>query len=168
MVAKKALKKTAPPPKKKAPAKEKASKEVKSAVKKDTKAKPVLTPKAGFRPTSKSKPAAPAQGVKPSGKDKAQASKAEIASNGPLGKKFTCYSCNTKFYDLNKPEKKCPKCGADQLAKPAIKSRLAALRQSEYEVEEEEEPVVEDDEILEEAEELEETEEEEVVAEEEE
>ena len=31
-----------------------------------------------------------------------------------LGKKFTCYSCGTKFYNLGKPEAVCPKCGADQ------------------------------------------------------
>jgi hypothetical protein len=31
-----------------------------------------------------------------------------------LGKKYTCYSCHTKFYDLGKPEPTCPKCGADQ------------------------------------------------------
>lgn len=31
-----------------------------------------------------------------------------------LGKKYTCYSCHTKFYDLNKPEPLCPKCNADQ------------------------------------------------------
>lgn len=31
-----------------------------------------------------------------------------------LGKKFSCYSCHTKFYDLGKPEPICPKCGADQ------------------------------------------------------
>ena len=31
-----------------------------------------------------------------------------------LGRKYTCYSCHTKFYDLGKPEPKCPKCGADQ------------------------------------------------------
>jgi hypothetical protein len=31
-----------------------------------------------------------------------------------LGKKYTCYSCHTKFYDLGKPEPICPKCGADQ------------------------------------------------------
>lgn len=31
-----------------------------------------------------------------------------------LGKKFSCYSCHTKFYDLGKPEPMCPKCGADQ------------------------------------------------------
>ena len=31
-----------------------------------------------------------------------------------LGKKYTCYSCHTKFYDLGKPIPTCPKCGADQ------------------------------------------------------
>lgn len=31
-----------------------------------------------------------------------------------LGKKYTCYSCHTKFYDLGKPTPICPKCGADQ------------------------------------------------------
>jgi hypothetical protein len=30
-----------------------------------------------------------------------------------FGRKFTCYSCSSKFYDLNKPNPKCPKCGAD-------------------------------------------------------
>lgn len=29
-----------------------------------------------------------------------------------FGKKFDCWSCATKFYDLNKPNPKCPKCGA--------------------------------------------------------
>jgi hypothetical protein len=31
-----------------------------------------------------------------------------------LGRKYTCYSCHTKFYDLGKPIPLCPKCGADQ------------------------------------------------------
>lgn len=31
-----------------------------------------------------------------------------------LGKKYSCYSCHTKFYDLGKPLPLCPKCGADQ------------------------------------------------------
>lgn len=31
-----------------------------------------------------------------------------------LGKKYSCYSCHTKFYDLGKPVPLCPKCGADQ------------------------------------------------------
>lgn len=44
----------------------------------------------------------------------------------PLGKKFTCYSCHTKFYDLGKPAPLCPKCGSDQRdadEKPATSSR---------------------------------------------
>ena len=28
-----------------------------------------------------------------------------VAEGGGLGKKHTCYSCNTKFYDLGKEEK---------------------------------------------------------------
>ena len=31
-----------------------------------------------------------------------------------LGRKYTCYSCHTKFYDLGKPTPICPKCGSDQ------------------------------------------------------
>jgi uncharacterized protein (TIGR02300 family) len=35
-----------------------------------------------------------------------------------LGTKYLCFSCKAKFYDLNKPEPLCPKCGADQRLKP--------------------------------------------------
>jgi hypothetical protein len=31
-----------------------------------------------------------------------------------LGKKFDCYNCGTKFYNLGRPEAVCPKCGANQ------------------------------------------------------
>lgn len=31
-----------------------------------------------------------------------------------LGKKFECFSCRAKFYDLGKPDAVCPKCGANQ------------------------------------------------------
>ncbi len=31
-----------------------------------------------------------------------------------LGKRYSCFECELKFYDLNKPEPICPKCGADQ------------------------------------------------------
>ena len=51
-----------------------------------------------------------------------------------LGTKFTCFNCGTKFYDFNKPEPLCPKCGADQKQSPANrpapeprKGRLAAI-----------------------------------------
>lgn len=31
-----------------------------------------------------------------------------------LGKRFKCYKCGSKFYDLNKPSPVCPSCGEDQ------------------------------------------------------
>ncbi len=31
-----------------------------------------------------------------------------------LGKKYECFRCATKFYNLGKPEAICPKCGANQ------------------------------------------------------
>ena len=39
-----------------------------------------------------------------------------------FGTKWTCYSCGAKFYDLNKPEPICPKCGADQRESPAFQA----------------------------------------------
>ena len=41
-------------------------------------------------------------------------SEGELTSMPELGRKYTCYSCHTKFYDLGKPEPLCPKCGSDQ------------------------------------------------------
>jgi len=31
-----------------------------------------------------------------------------------LGKRYKCYKCGTKFYDLSKPQPLCPVCGEDQ------------------------------------------------------
>jgi uncharacterized protein (TIGR02300 family) len=36
-----------------------------------------------------------------------------------LGGKHICFECGAKFYDLNRPEPLCPKCGADQRKRPA-------------------------------------------------
>jgi uncharacterized protein (TIGR02300 family) len=50
-----------------------------------------------------------------------------------LGNKFLCFKCNSKFYDLKKPDPICPKCGADQreaaASKPAEgrRSRLSSI-----------------------------------------
>lgn len=48
-----------------------------------------------------------------------------------LGQKRTCQSCNAKFYDLNRPQIVCPKCGTafdpEALLK-ARRSRLTAMR----------------------------------------
>ena len=35
-----------------------------------------------------------------------------------LGKKYVCYQCECKFYDLSRPKPICPKCGADQTEAP--------------------------------------------------
>jgi hypothetical protein len=37
---------------------------------------------------------------------------------GAFGEKYVCFSCGAKFYDLGKPEPRCPKCGADQREAP--------------------------------------------------
>ena len=47
-----------------------------------------------------------------------------------LGAKHTCYKCQTKFYDLKKPEPICPKCGADQRQSPANKPMTASEKRS--------------------------------------
>ncbi|HZI09180.1 MAG TPA: FYDLN acid domain-containing protein [Myxococcus sp.] len=69
-----------------------------------------------------------------------------------LGSKFVCFKCQTKFYDMKKPDPLCPKCGADQRESPALKpqpegrrSRLAATPKV-IEPIEPEEPVAADEE----------------------
>jgi len=37
-----------------------------------------------------------------------------------LGAKHLCFKCGAKFYDLNKPEPLCPKCGTDQRNRPKV------------------------------------------------
>ncbi len=41
-----------------------------------------------------------------------------------LGEKHVCFECGAKFYDLNRPEPLCPKCGADQRKRPAREVKL--------------------------------------------
>ncbi len=65
----------------------------------------------------------------------------ETRTNMPdLGRKYTCYSCHTKFYDLGKPIPICPKCGADQRdaeEAPVVTSHRGRARVVEVPVEEE-------------------------------
>ena len=52
---------------------------------------------------------------------------AEFVSTHPrLGNKFDCFSCDAKFYDLNKPDPVCPKCGVDQRDKPLDVAKASA------------------------------------------
>ena len=43
-----------------------------------------------------------------------------------MGGKHTCYSCSGKFYDLNRQEPICPRCGANQNEAPTKKATRAA------------------------------------------
>jgi len=90
-------------------------------------------------------------------KAKKKTSSSRVATEEPansLGKKFTCHSCNAKFYDLNRTEKICPKCGADQNAKPTVKQKTKASKISEYDVSDEDATEI-PDELVAEGEELE-------------
>jgi hypothetical protein len=44
-----------------------------------------------------------------------------------LGNRYQCFQCGLKFYDLNRPEPLCPKCGADQRENPNPDPREAIL-----------------------------------------
>jgi hypothetical protein len=58
-----------------------------------------------------------------------------MSANPKWGKKFECFSCECKFYDLNKKKAVCPKCGADQADKGTPEEILEEV---------EEEPVAEE------------------------
>ena len=93
-----------------------------------------------------------------------------------LGKKYECFNCGTKFYNLGKPEAICPKCGSNQKDAKSEESPAPAPRpprrsvlmepipdeSSEFEESaEESEEVDEDDDEFEDEEEIDEKEEEE-------
>lgn len=83
-----------------------------------------------------------------------------------LGTKFCCFKCQTKFYDMKKPDPICPKCGADQRESPALKpaseSRRGRLAVAKAAAAEPEAPAAEEGSLLgEDEEELDELEEEE-------
>jgi len=50
-----------------------------------------------------------------------------MQNKAALGKRYTCFKCGCKFYDLNKPEPVCPKCGVDQNEDPSPDPRVAVM-----------------------------------------
>lgn len=118
---KKPLKKTPKKAPEKAPARKAAPK--KEAVRKEAPARK----KAAAKPEPKPgpPPAPPREARKEKPRKRRPASRAAaptgVASSKPgLGSKWTCYHCQVKFYDLNKPVPLCPKCGSDQRDAPRV------------------------------------------------
>jgi hypothetical protein len=76
-----------------------------------------------------------------------------------FGKKFSCWKCSTKFYDLNKPEPRCPKCGANPeddpnrglVVPPAAAFPEEAAEEVDETFEEEAEEEADDEEVADEA-----------------
>ena len=44
----------------------------------------------------------------------------DVATKARRGQKWTCFDCETKFYDLNSDPPVCPKCGTDQNSAPPV------------------------------------------------
>ena len=63
---------------------------------------------------------AKAGAAKPKRPGRAVVVKAGSAVATKLGTKWSCFKCGAKFYDLNKPEPLCPKCGSDQRLRPKV------------------------------------------------
>lgn len=70
------------------------------------------------------------------------------------GDRYTCHSCGCKFYDLNRPEPLCPRCGVDQReatqkARPPSQSRASTApveAEIENDIHEEPDELAEDEE----------------------
>lgn len=45
-----------------------------------------------------------------------------------LGQRWVCYACAAKFYDMQRPEPTCPRCGVDQRDDPALAPKPKAKR----------------------------------------
>jgi uncharacterized protein (TIGR02300 family) len=78
------------------------------------------------KPAPKGKPARK-EAAPPARKGPARgAGRASLATGDAkarLGVKHLCFKCGAKFYDLNKPEPLCPKCGADQRQRPKVEPK---------------------------------------------
>lgn len=144
-VKKPAAKKTKAPEKKKSsPAKPKAEKKKPAAKAKPAKGaldRAKETVKKGVAAIAKSMKSAPPKPVaekkkpaekaakpeKPAKKEKAASAPRKKPTNvraatpiqtTQFGNKYICFACQAKFYDLNRPDPICPKCGADQNLMP--------------------------------------------------
>jgi hypothetical protein len=49
-----------------------------------------------------------------------------------LGKRYVCFKCGCKFYDLKKAEPICPKCGANQNEAPQGERKRKEEKSTKY------------------------------------
>jgi hypothetical protein len=78
------------------------------------------TPKESATSTPPPRAVAPKPAKKSSGPGSVVVVTAGSAAASKLGAKWNCFRCGAKFYDLNKPQPLCPKCGADQRERPKV------------------------------------------------
>lgn len=74
-----------------------------------------------------------------------EVSMAEISK---YGKKYICYVCKCKFYDLNKPVPICPECGANQQDAIKINNEEGLYEEEQQTLEEEEEKLLDAEEDI--------------------
>jgi hypothetical protein len=90
-------------------------------------AEPAAGARAKEKDARKGKPAAkPAAAPARKAPARGAAGRAAAAGGDPkarLGVKHLCFKCGAKFYDLNKPEPLCPKCGTDQRNRPKVEPK---------------------------------------------
>jgi len=94
-------------------------------------AEPAAAPRPKEKDTRKGKPVrketvAPARKAPTRGERGRSPGRGPAAAGDPkarLGAKHLCFKCGAKFYDLNKPEPICPKCGTDQRTRPKLEPK---------------------------------------------
>lgn len=99
---------------KKPAAKQSPARKKSAAADAKTAGKPAAPKAAGKKSAPTKKPAR----RRAAGRAPAGPAGAGVDRKSKLGRKWACFECGRKFYDLNHPEPICPRCGADQRARP--------------------------------------------------
>jgi len=66
-----------------------------------------------------------------------------------LGRRFVCFNCGCRFYDMSKEEAICPKCQTNQANTPEVEQKLSTKVKPKKIIPKEIEPEVEETETTE-------------------
>jgi uncharacterized protein (TIGR02300 family) len=102
----------------KAPARKAASPKAAPPAARKKAAKPAARREEPAKPAEPRAPRTPRTRASQAAAAAAQAAATGTQARSRLGAKWVCFTCGAKFYDLNKPEPLCPKCGANQNLRP--------------------------------------------------